>query len=401
MNGRVYDPELGRFLSPDPTVQFLSDLQSYNRYSYTANNPLRYTDPTGYAWYSFMTGSQFWLNLAYGLVGVGMCATGGPAACAMVFYMATVLSTTTMVLEGVMGGNWGQLVTGEAVGLAAGYIGGAVGGEITSALGGSGPWQVVGGAIAGGMGAAITTAATGGNLGQNMLLGAATGALSAAVSWSLQPTNPVSESTAAEQQGGGGQTSGAQKNETVQWGVTVAGYTSGSANGAGGTLVVYGEPPYVFELGANGQPNESGDVVWRLTDDNKDSYEAALKRSVKANLKLTASDVLPVSNLDDIKAALATGNYSKVVYVGHSMNFGDGSGILIPSAQTVSGTELAGVLPASVKDVYFIGCDPSGVAAQAATAAPGVNFHAAGNLLNQNVIFNSSQQVIRITFSPQ
>ena len=181
-------------------------------------------------------------------------------------------------------------------------------------------------------------------------------------------------------QGGGG--SGAEKNEVVQQGITVAGYTSDSANGRGGTLVVYGEPPNVCELGANGQPNESGDVVWRLTDENQDSYEAALKRSVKANLKLSATDALPVSNLDDIKAALGDGNYSKVVYIGHSMNYGDGTGILIPSAQTVSGTELAGVLPASVK-------------------APGVNFHGAGNLLNQNVIFNSSQQVIRITFSPQ
>jgi RHS repeat-associated protein len=48
MNGRVYDPVIGRFLSPDPNVQFAADLQSYNRYSYVLNNPLRYTDPTGY-----------------------------------------------------------------------------------------------------------------------------------------------------------------------------------------------------------------------------------------------------------------------------------------------------------------------------------------------------------------
>jgi RHS repeat-associated protein len=48
MNGRVYDPDLGRFLSPDPNIQFVADLQSYNRYTYAANNPLKYTDPTGY-----------------------------------------------------------------------------------------------------------------------------------------------------------------------------------------------------------------------------------------------------------------------------------------------------------------------------------------------------------------
>jgi RHS repeat-associated protein len=48
MNGRVYNPILGRFISADPTIQFAKVQQSYNRYSYVANNPLKYTDPTGY-----------------------------------------------------------------------------------------------------------------------------------------------------------------------------------------------------------------------------------------------------------------------------------------------------------------------------------------------------------------
>ncbi len=47
MNGRLYDPVLGRFFSPDPFVQFLGSPQGYNRYSYCLNNPLRYTDPSG------------------------------------------------------------------------------------------------------------------------------------------------------------------------------------------------------------------------------------------------------------------------------------------------------------------------------------------------------------------
>ena len=50
MNGRVYDPVLGRFLSPDPVVQAPHDTQGFNRYAYVRNNPLRYTDPSGFCY---------------------------------------------------------------------------------------------------------------------------------------------------------------------------------------------------------------------------------------------------------------------------------------------------------------------------------------------------------------
>ena len=50
MNGRLYDPVLGRFLSPDNFVQMPDNAQSYNRYSYCLNNPLKYTDPSGELW---------------------------------------------------------------------------------------------------------------------------------------------------------------------------------------------------------------------------------------------------------------------------------------------------------------------------------------------------------------
>ena len=47
MNGRLYDPLLGRFLSPDNYVQAPDNSQSFNRYSYCLNNPLKYVDPSG------------------------------------------------------------------------------------------------------------------------------------------------------------------------------------------------------------------------------------------------------------------------------------------------------------------------------------------------------------------
>jgi len=50
MNGRIYDPTLARFLSPDPILQNPGYTQSHNRYSYCLNNPLKYTDPSGYSY---------------------------------------------------------------------------------------------------------------------------------------------------------------------------------------------------------------------------------------------------------------------------------------------------------------------------------------------------------------
>ena len=47
MNGRVYDPVMARFLSPDNYVQAPYNSQGFNRYSYCLNNPLVYTDPSG------------------------------------------------------------------------------------------------------------------------------------------------------------------------------------------------------------------------------------------------------------------------------------------------------------------------------------------------------------------
>jgi RHS repeat-associated protein len=45
MNGRLYDPTIGRMLSTDNYVQGGS--QGFNRYSYVHNNPMKYTDPSG------------------------------------------------------------------------------------------------------------------------------------------------------------------------------------------------------------------------------------------------------------------------------------------------------------------------------------------------------------------
>ena len=61
MNARLYDPALGRFLNPDPEVQLPDNTQSYNRYSYCLNNPLRYADPTGMKWLMSKFGNEYFL----------------------------------------------------------------------------------------------------------------------------------------------------------------------------------------------------------------------------------------------------------------------------------------------------------------------------------------------------
>ena len=49
MNARYYTPNTNRMLTPDEIVPDPANPQSYNRYSYVNNNPLRYLDPSGHA----------------------------------------------------------------------------------------------------------------------------------------------------------------------------------------------------------------------------------------------------------------------------------------------------------------------------------------------------------------
>jgi RHS repeat-associated protein len=48
MNARYYDPELGRFTSPDSIIPDPNRPQSLDRYAYTENNPIKFVDPSGH-----------------------------------------------------------------------------------------------------------------------------------------------------------------------------------------------------------------------------------------------------------------------------------------------------------------------------------------------------------------
>ena len=71
MNGRMYDPVMSCFLSPDNYIQSPDNSQSFNRYAYCLNNPLRYVDPSG----EFLT----WSINQYGFsIGLNFTPAGIP-----------------------------------------------------------------------------------------------------------------------------------------------------------------------------------------------------------------------------------------------------------------------------------------------------------------------------------
>jgi len=173
MNGRVYDPVMARFLSPDNYVQAPNNSQGLNRYSYCLNNPLRYVDPDG-NWAiiddvaaALIGGTINWISNGCKLnaKGLGYFAAGavsgdlalyGPAGWAA---GGAITSATNAWLGGAKG--W-DIVTSGAIGAVSGLAGGAAGQYASKGLGGmvingfniTSPIAkgIIGGAIGGGIG---------------------------------------------------------------------------------------------------------------------------------------------------------------------------------------------------------------------------------------------------------
>ncbi len=64
---RYYDATIGRFISPDTIVPNWTNPQTLNRYTYTLNNPLKYTDPSGHdvegtSWFEGLGFSIWWAS---------------------------------------------------------------------------------------------------------------------------------------------------------------------------------------------------------------------------------------------------------------------------------------------------------------------------------------------------
>jgi RHS repeat-associated protein len=118
MNARLYDPAVGRFLAPDPYVQAPAFSQSFNRYSYCLNNPLKYTDPDG-EWVWIVVGAVVGGVINWGMHGFqwnmdGLAAFGTGAA------GGALAATTGGAALGAFGTTAG----------AGGFVGGAVAGGV-------------------------------------------------------------------------------------------------------------------------------------------------------------------------------------------------------------------------------------------------------------------------------
>ena len=124
MNGRLYDPALGRFLSADPTVQFPSNMQNYNRYTYINNNPLSAVDYSGYGF----------IDEFFGELGATFNSlTGGNR----VVRMAAIIAISTFA-PGIFGATFNIVLDSMQAAMVGGFAAGAAsGGSLSSALKGA------------------------------------------------------------------------------------------------------------------------------------------------------------------------------------------------------------------------------------------------------------------------
>ncbi len=163
---RYYDSEIGRFITADPTIQHPYDPQDFNRYAYCRNNPVKYVDPSGYGWLS-------WLGkIIGGIAGAIAGYFGGPAAGMAVF---SAISAGFSAMDS--GANIWQAMGVATVAGVAGYAGGALGAAYGGAIK-AGTWgtSFLSGMFAGAAGGATGALLTGENAGMGALSGATSGA---------------------------------------------------------------------------------------------------------------------------------------------------------------------------------------------------------------------------------
>ena len=152
MNGRMYDPIIGRMLSPDPYVQGIAGTQGFNRYSYCLNNPLKFSDPTGEHPIIIGIIIGMMVNMAinanqiqsigqagcYAMVGLASGALGGMFGVGVGVAQGAILGAAGGFSAGFVAGAGNAWIAGANIqsGLNAGLKGGLLGAAFGVALGG-------------------------------------------------------------------------------------------------------------------------------------------------------------------------------------------------------------------------------------------------------------------------
>jgi len=192
MNGRMYDPLLGRMLSPDNYVQAPGNSQNFNRYSYALNNPLVYTDPSGefFLLPAMMVGAfinvvmqgwsgnaqtvgdfalSFGIGAAAGALGAGV-GTGIQTASAGASFWAgfvgsaegisTILGAgyASSFFTGALAGGAGGFASGFTLGLGNGFVQNQNIGQATLSGLEAGGWGALSGGLIGGVAGGIDAA---------------------------------------------------------------------------------------------------------------------------------------------------------------------------------------------------------------------------------------------------
>lgn len=146
MRGRLYDSEIGRFLSADPFIQFADNPQNLNPYTYTLNNPLIYTDPSGYLFK--WIGKNWRPIVAYSAgIAVGAAVFAGCSYAGMDPGLSAGLAagfgtaTTEGLLTALHGGSFKQTITSAAIGFAYGFAMGTTAYGIGGAFGEVAPFS--------------------------------------------------------------------------------------------------------------------------------------------------------------------------------------------------------------------------------------------------------------------
>src|SRR5690606_31734198 len=129
MKGRIYDPTLGRFLQADPFVQEPKNSQNYNRYSYVLNNPMSYTDPSGYFFKALFKGiAKYWRVIAAAVITYATAGAASGWAASWGYAAGTVGNAA--VAGAIAGAAGGFVATGSLKGAMAGAFSGAIFGAI-------------------------------------------------------------------------------------------------------------------------------------------------------------------------------------------------------------------------------------------------------------------------------